>query len=690
MISIMNEFFNFCLYFFFSLFFYLVFNVVVAEKPILKANCNNYQIDVKNFCTTHQIQDECLKLINVVQERCLSWSNSGDGNGGIVEIPIELQSSSTCIFQIVVDNIPHCVIDREDSKLLVHDDKPEIIASKTCQKFNMNENDCSTLANAAKMHLNQLIVERIQVAHRDSGIMSHNGSNPFLINLQNNNYNNVPHTNALLIMDKWRVKSKLSQTKLDDIEEMNDDNVLFPNFSVQLVNGVKNINRSDNRIYVKHTIKLMIKFNKTKMKKYDNIYTCFHINSPYKSSFYTSNGLDLGCESLTEMESINEYMFQIQNIPYGAHDIYVYMLNFSDPFKATRPMLERKVYVHVIPFLLPITTSSENYNGQLQNYKTCKKLKYLEMLPLRKTKKNSALSFSICILAHRGRNALRKALDSWEKSGLLNLAEEKILFLQELKDIESDERLNGDILKKYGLKIVGEEEQVGISKGLLTLVESSTAEYILFLEEDFRISDSLLNLKSIDELRNNVEIQMRKSIDLLQNERANVVRLRRRDMPGIPNCAFAWKNSEYLLGNEQTPMLNNQTLLDVHFWRNDLPKYFSNIAWRCGMSSDDEAEKYHCAFSTHASWTNNPILFSKRWFLKHIAPAALNDHSTRLEAAISFSPPLWNNKCFIVAHGNGLFMHDDIDKPQWEQTVCPGPPKLPTWWIAKDREKMDL
>ena len=89
-----------------------------------------------------------------------------------------LPKNST-IFQIVVDNIPHCVIDREDSKLLVHDDKPEIIASKTCQTFNMNENDCSTLANAAKTHLNQLIVDRIQVAHRDSGIMNHNGSNPF-------------------------------------------------------------------------------------------------------------------------------------------------------------------------------------------------------------------------------------------------------------------------------------------------------------------------------------------------------------------------------------------------------------------------------------------------------------------------------------------------------------------------------
>ena len=35
---------------------------------------------------------------------------------------------------------------------------------------------------------------------------------------------------------------------------------------------------------------------------------------------------------------------------------------------------------------------------------------------------------------------------------LLNLAEEKLLFLQELKDVESDKRLNGDILKKYGLE----------------------------------------------------------------------------------------------------------------------------------------------------------------------------------------------------------------------------------------------
>ena len=64
------------------------------------------------------------------------------------------------------------------------------------------------------------------------------------------------------------------------------------------------------------------------------------------------------------------------------------------------------------------------------------------------------------------------------------------------------------------------------------------------------------------------------AIELIHSKRAHVVRMRRRDMPGIPNCAFAWRGSEYLLGNVQTPMMNNQTVLDTHFWRNDLPEYF--------------------------------------------------------------------------------------------------------------------
>ena len=40
----------------------------------------------------------------------------------------------------------------------------------------------------------------------------------------------------------------------------------------------------------------------------------------------------------------------------------------------------------------------------------------------------------------------------WEKSGLLNLAEEKILFLQELKDVESDERVKWRHFKEIRIK----------------------------------------------------------------------------------------------------------------------------------------------------------------------------------------------------------------------------------------------
>ena len=293
-------------------------------------------------------------------------------------------------------------------------------------------------------------------------------------------------------------------------------------------------------------------------------------------------------------------------------------------------------------------------------------------------------------MAHRGKKALRKALESWEKSGLMDLAEEKILFLQEWKHDEiNDNRLDGDIVNTYGLTIIGEEEQIGIARGLYKLVERSMSDFVLFLEEDFRISDDIMQDGSRAGLKKMIESEMSYAIELIHSKRAHVVRMRRRDMPGIPNCAFAWRGSEHLLGNVQTPMMNNQTVLDTHFWRNDLPEYFSNIVWRCGRLN--VPFKYNCAFSTHASWTNNPIIFEREWFLQNIGPVALNDHSTRLEAAVSFSPPFWNDRCFIVGHGNGLFMHDDIDKPQWEQTVCPSSPDLPSWWAFKDEEqKSDL
>jgi hypothetical protein len=672
--------------------FVILFVLLEAQSkvPILRANCDNYISDSSKFCLEHSIEDECHQLIKVVKERCLSWSESGNGDVGIIEIPVELKFSPPCLFQITVDNTPHCVIEREHSKQLVYDDDPEFIANKTCLLYSMNKKDCSKLTFGVKQHLEKLVVDRIQDARHNSGIMNHNGSQPFLFNLHASIGNEFVFNSALLVMDKWRVHSKFQTFVNDKPKDIKTE--IESKFSIVLINGDDTIINHEDRIYVTHTIKFMVKCRLDNYKNNNvNKYVCFHINNPHKNSLYLSNGLDLGCHVLKEKAENDKNMFQLQNIPYGSYDIIVYFLNPLKPFTVRKPLIVKNIGIHVLPSLIPSTKLlNKLYNGKKnENYNSCLAKKYNQMLPLPLESNNNQAftkSFSICILAHRGKNALRNALASWEKSGLLQLASERLMFLQELKDVETDQRLSGNILNKYDIQILGEENQIGISKGMLKLVESSKSEYILFLEEDFRISDSLLNSNLLDDLKLKVNDEIRNSIQLLETKRADILRLRRRDNPGIPNCAFTWKGSEHLLGRQQTPMLNNQTVLDVHFWRDDLTKYFSNVVWRCGNVNKEknfDTEKFFCAFSTHTSWTNNPILFSRNWFLEHIGPAALSDHSTRLEAAISFSPPLWNNKCFIVAHGNGLFMHDDVDKPQWEQTVCPPPPKIPPWWILK-------
>ena len=168
----------------------------------------------------------------------------------------------------------------------------------------------------------------------------------------------------------------------------------------------------------------------------------------------------------------------------------------------------RIVPIQVIPVLLP--SLSQQQLAELQIVR-CTAIQ--RNAPLRsKSNIDKAFrdySFSICILAHRGKKALRKALESWEKSGLMDLAEEKILFLQEWKHDEiNDNRLDGDIENTYGLTIIGEEEQIGIARGLYKLVERSMSDFVLFLEEDFRISDDIMQDGSRAGLKKMIESEM--------------------------------------------------------------------------------------------------------------------------------------------------------------------------------------
>ena len=99
--------------------------------------------------------------------------------------------------------------------------------------------------------------------------------------------------------------------------------------------------------------------------------------------------------------------------------------------------------------------------------------------------------------------------------------------------------------------------------------------------------------------------------------------------------------------------------------------------WRCGADDggpDAESPRIFalCASSAHASWTNNPILFARSFFLREIAPVAAVDFAGTLEAATTFSPSVWGSRCWVCSQQvPGLFTHKDLDKPQYQQSVCP-------------------
>ena len=58
--------------------------------------------------------------------------------------------------------------------------------------------------------------------------------------------------------------------------------------------------------------------------------------------------------------------------------------------------------------------------------------------------------------------------------------------------------------------------------------------------------------------------------------------------------------------------------------------------------------------------------------LKNMAPIAAVDSTKTLEAAVSFSKGMWGRQCFVVGQSMiGGFKHLDLDKEQYEQTVCP-------------------
>ena len=349
----------------------------------------------------------------------------------------------------------------------------------------------------------------------------------------------------------------------------------------------------------------------------------------------------VGCVSV-ESNTVN-----MNRMPYGEHRIHLCLAekNVVDVSSCAR------VFVRVTPLLPAFTPATKAQCSPRAPRAEC-----TATLP----------SVSVCVLVHRGGDAFAKAAASWHESGLLRGASETLVFLQEWPlDLDdemarvrhtdvADARISR-LPEAYGMNVIGSREQLGISGALERLVRAARSDIILFLEEDFgAYSDAEMAAE-----------RLQAAVRAVACGDVDVVKLRHRKRPGLPFYPYVWRGREASMLSIDTPYVSNHSALEVVHWM-DEPPFPREVLWKC-------AESLTCAFSTHAGWSNNPFVARRQFLREHVLPAASADWTTTIEGALNLSPHLWDDKCFVLAQGEGIFTHADTDRGIVDQSPYENP-----------------
>jgi hypothetical protein len=254
------------------------------------------------------------------------------------------------------------------------------------------------------------------------------------------------------------------------------------------------------------------------------------------------------------------------------------------------------------------------------------------------------LPISVGILSWKSKKTLINTLESYRNNGFFDIVDEILIFFQEIdnEDIE--------IAKKYNIKYVGYNSNVGIGLGLLKLAQTLNNNIILLLENDWVLSES-------QKITHN---RLSSGINLINSNSINMVKYRHRANPGYPLFTYNVYYKNELNHYDDVIQLTSPHLLDSLHWCDP------SILFPDHISKKDE---YFISSSRWANWTNNPCMFNKNFYINYasqfiIKPNSLNPYNTPIgqitsEGEISYA---WSRENFMVAQGSGLFTHKDIIK----------------------------
>lgn len=238
-------------------------------------------------------------------------------------------------------------------------------------------------------------------------------------------------------------------------------------------------------------------------------------------------------------------------------------------------------------------------------------------------------------------DSLLNAMESWKKNGLISYADEFLIYVQELTP---EKRARIEAFE--GVTVIGTPNNTNIAYALDTLIKTSTSDFVLFLEKDWVLIEP----------PNKVKEQLEAGMKIVMDRKADMVKYRSRWDGGHPNFAQA-----FYQGREDDVWKSQPNLLcNFYHWIDDPDWRFPDKFTRCM-----DHPVFYCIDSYYCNWTNNPIMFRKVWWQKHfskIAQSLPRNHKHNWEGMMNNAQEVWNNHGYIVAEGNGLFKHVEINE----------------------------
>lgn len=192
--------------------------------------------------------------------------------------------------------------------------------------------------------------------------------------------------------------------------------------------------------------------------------------------------------------------------------------------------------------------------------------------------------------------AFKLSLATYEEFGMFDVLDEFIIFMNGRN--AGLEAVVAPYVQKYpGLfKLIGNETNIGIARGIVALTNAAKNPYFLFMERDFWLVEPATCVSE----------QLLAGIALLKTQSVHVVRYRHRVKAGRPNWA-----ENFFKGHEDDAFVGRQPNLacNIFYWIHDVESRWPQQFTECGA-----APQMICSDSFYCNWTNNPQMWEIKWW----------------------------------------------------------------------------